>query len=165
MQIIELGNRNPSLIADLTDLWEKSVRATHLFLPKSEIENIKKCIPQALQDVAHLVVAMDESEKIIAFMGVENRRIEMLFISPEHRRKGLGRKLIQFGIENFSIDEVAVNEQNVSATKFYEHMGFETYKRTETDEQGRPYPLLYMKLKPIKIINKILRRKSSDLFG
>ena len=24
-------------------------------------------------------------------------------------------------------------------------MGFEVYKRTELDEQGNPYPLLYMK--------------------
>lgn len=25
-------------------------------------------------------------------------------------------------------------------------MGFKTYKRTELDEQGNPYPILYMKL-------------------
>lgn len=30
------------------------------------------------------------------------------------------------------------------ATGFYEHMGFAVYKRTETDVQGGPYPLLYM---------------------
>ena len=29
---------------------------------------------------------------------------------------------------------------------FYEHLGFQTYKRTECDEEGNPYPLLYMKL-------------------
>lgn len=29
---------------------------------------------------------------------------------------------------------------------FYEHIGFETYKRTDYDEEGNPYPLLYMKL-------------------
>lgn len=28
---------------------------------------------------------------------------------------------------------------------FYEHMGFETHKRTELDEEGNPYPLLYMR--------------------
>ena len=28
---------------------------------------------------------------------------------------------------------------------FYEYMGFSIYKRTESDEQGNPYPLLYMK--------------------
>ena len=28
--------------------------------------------------------------------------------------------------------------------KSYYNMGFEVYKRTELDEQGEPYPLLYM---------------------
>lgn len=42
---------------------------------------------------------------------------------------------------------VTVNEQNPQAVRFYEHMGFEVYKRTACDEQGGPYPLLYMKLK------------------
>lgn len=30
---------------------------------------------------------------------------------------------------------------------FYSHLGFETYNRTDRDEEGGPYPLLYMKLK------------------
>ena len=38
-----------------------------------------------------------------------------------------------------------VNEQNPQAVGFYEHLGFQTYKRTECDEEGNPYPLLYMK--------------------
>lgn len=29
---------------------------------------------------------------------------------------------------------------------FYEQMGFKTYKRTEQDEEGKTYPLLYMEL-------------------
>ena len=40
----------------------------------------------------------------------------------------------------------AVNEQNPLAKGFYEYMGFKVYKRTECDEQGNPYPLLYMKM-------------------
>ena len=31
------------------------------------------------------------------------------------------------------------------AKDFYEYMGFQTFQRTETDEQGNPYPLLYIK--------------------
>ena len=42
---------------------------------------------------------------------------------------------------------MTVNEQNPQAVGFYEHMGFETYQRTDHDEEGNPYPLLYMKLK------------------
>ena len=44
-----------------------------------------------------------------------------------------------------SNQEETVNEQNPQAVGFYEHLGFQTYKRTECDEEGNPYPLLYMK--------------------
>lgn len=43
------------------------------------------------------------------------------------------------------MDEVTVNEQNAQARGFYERMGFRAYKRSETDEQGAPYPILYLK--------------------
>ena len=45
-----------------------------------------------------------------------------------------------------SNQEVTVNEQNPEAKGFYEHMGFCVYKRTDCDEQGAPYPLLYMEI-------------------
>ncbi len=32
------------------------------------------------------------------------------------------------------------------AVGFYTHMGFRLARRTEVDEQGHPYPILYMKL-------------------
>lgn len=59
---------------------------------------------------------------------------------------GLGRRLLTYGIEELGIRELCVNEQNPLAKGFYEHMGFECFKRAELDEQGNPYPLLYMRL-------------------
>lgn len=73
--------------------------------------------------------------------------LEMLFISSKERGKGIGKQLLRYGIENYEIKEVTVNEQNPKAIGFYEHMGFTTYKRTDHDEEGNPYPLLYMKRK------------------
>ena len=61
------------------------------------------------------------------------------------RGKGVGKQLLQYGIENSGIQELTVNEQNPQAVGFYRHMGFKTYKRTDYDEEGNPYPLLYMK--------------------
>jgi putative acetyltransferase len=147
MNIIEVKERTPLLIEQLLGIWEDSVKATHLFLSDKEIENIKKYVPQALKDISHLIIAENEREIPIAFMGLEEQKLEMLFISPEERGKGLGKKLIRFGIENHSTNELAVNEQNPLAKGFYEHMGFQVYKRMDKDEQGNPYPLLYMKLK------------------
>lgn len=40
----------------------------------------------------------------------------------------------------------SIKEYVPQAVGFYEHMGFKTYKRTDLDEEGNPYPLLYMKL-------------------
>lgn len=146
MRIIEVKERTPLLIQQLLEIWEKSVRATHLFLSDSEIENIKKYVPQALSEIPHLIVAENEEKYPISFMGIDGQKLEMLFISPEERGKGFGKKLIIFGIETYSVNELAVNEQNPLAKGFYEHMGFHVYKRTYNDEQGNPYPLLYMKL-------------------
>lgn len=146
MGINEVKDRTPLLTQQLLEVWEKSVRATHLFLSDNEIKDIKKYVPQAINAIAHLIVVENENKCPVAFMGIEEQTLEMLFIAPEERGNGLGKRLIQYGIENHSIKELAVNEQNPLAKGFYEHMGFQVYKRTDHDEQGNPYPLLYMKL-------------------
>ena len=146
MRIIEIKERTPLLIQQLLEIWEKSVKATHLFLSDSEIENIKEYVPQALKEIPHLIVAENENKFPIGFMGVNGQKLEMLFISSEERGKGVGKKLIRYGIETYSINELTVNEQNPLAKGFYKHMGFQVYKRTDNDEQGNPYPILYMKL-------------------
>ena len=146
MKIYEVQVRTPQLLERLLNVWEDSVRATHLFLSDTEVNQIKEYVPQALSGVKHLIVAENESDKIIAFMGIENGRLEMLFLSPAERGRGIGKQLIQYGILNYGIMEVTVNEQNPQAVGFYEHLGFKTYKRTDCDEEGNPYPLLYMKL-------------------
>ena len=39
-----------------------------------------------------------------------------------------------------------VNEQNPQAIGFYEHEGFVVEGRSATDDAGRPFPLLHMRL-------------------
>ena len=152
MKIVEVTNRTPDFISQLLEVWEGSVRATHLFLSDEEIKSIKKYVPQALNEIAHLVIAEDDTDRPAAFMGIEDGSLEMLFISPAERGKGLGKRLIQYGIEKHAVERLAVNEQNPQARGFYEHMGFRVYKRTDLDEQGNPYPILYMSLthKPVE---------------
>lgn len=146
MNIKEIKDRNSSLINQLLEVWEDSVKATHLFLSNEEIKNIKEYVPQAIFGVSHLVIIENESHQPIAFMGIEDTRLEMLFIKNSERGNGLGKQLLNYGIENYNVNELAVNEQNPNAKGFYEYMGFKTYKRTELDEQGNPYPILYMRL-------------------
>ena len=130
----------------MLEVWEDSVRATHLFLSNKEIENIKKCVPQALKGVSHLIIIENEENLPIAFMGIEATRLEMLFVKNNERGKGLGKQLLKYGIENYNVNELTVNEQNPNAKRFYEYLGFKVYKRNERDEQGNQYPILYMRL-------------------
>ena len=145
VNIYEVRERTPFLIQRLVKVWEDSVRATHLFLSDGERNRIKEMVPQALNRVPCLVVA--EKDKPVAFMGVDGKRLEMLFLAPGERGAGLGRRLLEYGIERYGIQETTVNEQNPQAVGFYRHMGFTVYQRTPCDEQGHPYPLLYMKCK------------------
>ena len=144
MKIVDVIDRNTGLLEELTALWRQSVAQTHTFLTGKDIDEIENYVPQALKEVEHLVVAQNNGD-YLGFMGIEKYRLEMLFLLPQYIGQGVGRKLIEFGIEKYRINEVTVNEQNPKAIGFYEHLGFETYKRTETNEQGRPFPLLYMK--------------------
>ncbi|WP_300628966.1 GNAT family N-acetyltransferase [uncultured Thomasclavelia sp.] len=145
MKIVQINKRDSILVQKLLDVWESSVKATHLFLSVDEINNIKQYVPQAIKDVSILVIAENKNGNPVGFMGVDDKRLEMLFVLDKYRGQGIGKQLLQYGIENYSINELTVNEQNPRAKGFYEHMGFEVYKRTELDEQGNPYPLLYMK--------------------
>ena len=143
MNIVQIKERDPELTRDLLDIWESAVRATHLFLPEAEIGRIKQFVPRALESVPLLLAAETED-------GTPVGKLEMLFVSNEYRGQGIGKQLLEFGMARACVDELTVNEQNALAKGFYEHMGFAVCRRTERDEQGGPYPLLYMK----KIENK-----------
>lgn len=140
-----VSDRTPELVERLVDVWERSVRATHTFLSEAEIAEIKPFVPQAIAGVETLVVAEGDGGSA-GFMGVQDGRLEMLFLDPAARGNGLGRRILEHGIEQLGVTELTVNEQNPQAVGFYEHLGFKTYRRTELDEEGHPYPLLYMRL-------------------
>ena len=146
MRIAGLESTTPECLDRLLEVWECSVKATHAFLSGGEVEAIKAYVPQALREVPRLIVGEDERGVPIGFLGADGQRLEMLFLLPEARGKGLGRALLQYGMDRYGLRELAVNEQNPQARGFYERMGFHVYRRTETDEQGGPYPLLYMRL-------------------
>ena len=145
-EITEITGRPPQLTGQLLEVWERSVRATHLFLSAGEVAEIRTYVPPALREVPHLIVAWRADGTPAGFMGIDGRKLEMLFLAPEERGRGLGRELVRYGVEHFDIREVTVNEQNPQARGFYERMGFCVCQRSELDEQGRPYPILKMRL-------------------
>nr|WP_233219286.1 GNAT family N-acetyltransferase [Adhaeribacter arboris] len=72
--------------------------------------------------------------------------MEMLFLKPSARGKGLGKTLIRYAIENLNCKKVDVNEQNQPAAGFYKRFGFKIVTRSELDGLGKPYPILPLQL-------------------
>ena len=108
MRIVKVEERNERLIENLLEVWESSVKATHLFLSHDEINAIKQYVPQALKEIPTLVIAENEAGRHVGFMGIANQMLEMLFVSNESRGQGIGKQLLQYGIEKYSITELAL---------------------------------------------------------
>ena len=133
--------------AELSRLWEASVRATHDFLPDNYIKLLRNLLETQYLGAVSLFCTRDSHLHITGFGGTSPGKLEMLFIAPEYRGMGLGKKLLNYAIEHFDVRELDVNEQNPQALGFYEKQGFEVVGRSEVDGLGRPYPMLRMKLK------------------
>lgn len=131
----------------LTAIWEASVRATHVFLQETDIVWLRPRIRNDYLIHVELRVFRDEHHTILGFVGVADAKIEMLFITPQARGKGIGRQLLQYAIHHLKAVELDVNEQNPEAVGFYQHHGFEIVGRSPLDGQGQPFPLLHMRLK------------------
>ena len=130
---------------ELTEVWERSVRATHDFLPDAYITRLKVLLPQYLGSVT-LFCTRDEQLNITGFAGAHKDSLDILFIDPKHRGQKLGMQLLTHAIEQFNIRELDVNEQNTQALGFYRRQGFEVVSRSEIDGLGQPYPMLRMRL-------------------
>lgn len=144
------SERNNSLLSRLTELWEASVRASHHFLREEDIENLKPYVTEGLASIRHLYVVFD-TDAPTAFIGIQDEKIEMLFVSPQYLRKGIGKQLVNMAVKNHKAIFVDVNEQNPGARAFYEKLGFVEFGRTEMDEQGNPFPIIEMRRKEFHI--------------
>ena len=72
------------------------------------------------------MIVAEENNKLIAFCGIENQKLEMLFVAECKIGKGIGKELLKYGIKNYNVNKLTVNEQNPKAKGFYEHMGFKS---------------------------------------
>ena len=128
----------------LMEIWESAVSSTHDFLKEEDFLYYKEQLPVYFQHVT--LFGFEQEGILIGFMGIAEGNLEMLFIDNKYRGAGIGKKLITYAIDNLQVTKVDVNEQNVQAVDFYEYMGFNIYKRSNLDGEGKEYPILHMQL-------------------
>lgn len=142
--MIMIREINKADYPQLMRIWESSVLSTHDFLKEEDFNYYKKEIPGYFEHVT--LLGFEENGALIGFMGVAEGNLEMLFIHNDHRGKGIGKKLIQYGIDHLKVTKVDVNEQNEQAVGFYQYIGFRILERSALDGQGKEYPILHMGL-------------------
>ncbi|MDR0211736.1 MAG: acetyltransferase [Pseudomonas putida] len=130
----------------LLNIWLRSVRATHHFLQESDIEELLPQLRDIYLPAVELWVAVDAEDCPLGFVGLNENHVEMLFIEPGLRGKGIGRTLLDHARRSRSQMSVDVNEQNPDAVGFYLHYGFIQTGRSPLDGEGRPFPLLHLSL-------------------
>lgn len=77
----------------------------------------------------------------------------MRIFEVKDRGEGTILSLLHIWESSVRATHLFLSEQEIARIKgyvpqavgFYGHMGFCAYRRSETDEQGGPYPILYMK--------------------
>ena len=139
-------NIRPEQYEELLIVWENSVRATHDFITEEDIDFFKPIILEQAFPAVILKCIKGKHGEILGFVGVHENKVEMLFVSDEARGQGVGKKLLQFAIEQLDATQVDVNEQNPLAVGFYKHMGFKVVSRSPLDDMGKPFPILHMVL-------------------
>ena len=133
MSVVKVG---PDDFEELAEVWEASVRATHDFLSEADIRELRSLLPVRYLPAVELRCLRDAGRSHIA----------MLFVRPEYRGRGCGRKLVEWAVARQGADSVDVNEQNPQAVGFYLRMGFAVVGRSETDDADRPFPILHLRL-------------------
>lgn len=128
----------------LVEVWRQSVLASHHFLAKADFDEIEANLTAAYFPAVKLFGAIS-GDRIVGFTGLSGDSIEMLFVLPEYQGSGIGSALIGFAIGR-GCCRVDVNEQNDAALRFYQRRGFVAESRDDTDDAGRPYPIIHCRL-------------------
>lgn len=149
-QVQAVSVRTPELVAELADLWAGSVAATHHFLPDRIQHELRPFVEAALWHIPVLLLcsrrAADGTHEPCGFAGIAGKSLEMLFVKDTCLGTGAGSALLQQAIGQYGVTKTSVNEQNPAAYAFYRRHGFVCVYRADKDDQGRPFPILYLQL-------------------
>ncbi|MDR3177302.1 MAG: GNAT family N-acetyltransferase [Desulfovibrio sp.] len=138
-----ISSDNPALLA----LWKRSVTASHTFLTEDDIGHIETDVETVYLPALEVWACESSEGKLLGFTGLNGTKVEMLFVEPAYRGRGVGSLLLDHVRQQYVTLSIDVNAQNTQAHGFYLRYGFKEIGRSGTDDAGRPFPLIRMELK------------------
>jgi putative acetyltransferase len=80
---MRIENASKKHYSQLIEIWETSVRSTHDFLTENDILSLRSLILEKYLPALELRCIRDKYDKICGFIGIAERKIEMLFYWPK----------------------------------------------------------------------------------
>jgi ADP-ribose pyrophosphatase YjhB (NUDIX family) len=125
------------------EIWRAASEAGHPFLDAATLDADAEIIRSTYMPAADIAIA-ERDGRVIGFIALLGDLVGGLFVDPVAHRSGAGRKLIEDAARRTGWLEVEVYAANARARGFYAACGFTETGRRETDDHGRPLPLIRM---------------------
>lgn len=117
-------------IEKLTQIWEDGAKATHKNLSQREIAEMRVEIQEGIQKTEQILIAQKHGEWL-GFIAVEGSEIAMLFVAPQHFKKGIGKALLKEAFVRYLSAFEVINVGSIEwALSFYKHLGFKENGKT-----------------------------------
>lgn len=126
-------------------IWRAASEAGHPFLDAATLDADAAIVRAHYMPAADITLA-ERAGTALGFIALLGTRVGGLFVDPGGHRSGVGRALIADALRRRGALEVEVYAANAGACAFYSACGFAEIGRRDTDDQGRPLPLIRMVL-------------------
>ena len=133
----------PGELEALVGIWRRAVEATHDFLGPAAVDELEPVTRRELSRAAVRVAAGPDGP--VGFLTGTGGEVDGLFVDPAVHGRGAGTALLDDAAAHHPVLTLDVNEQNPAARAWYARRGFVEIGRSETDADGRPYPLLHLR--------------------
>lgn len=136
---------NPEDVPRALEIWRAAVDATHGFLTPQDRAEIDAMVANDFLPKVELLLAVNAHDRPLGFLVMDGEMIDALFVDPAVHGRGIGTALLDHALSLAPNAVVDASEQATNALPFYEARGFVRTGRSETDPQGRPYPLVHLR--------------------
>ena len=134
----------PDDVPRALEIWRTAVDATHGFLTRQDRAEIDAMVAEQFLPNAELWLVIGEGDYPVGFLIMDGEMIDALFVDPSFHGQGFGTALLDHALALSPNSTVDASEQATNALPFYLSRGFRVVGRSETDGQGRPYPLIHL---------------------
>ena len=119
---VAASQRGETLVEQLARLWERSVRATHLFLSEDDIVAMRPEVREGLRAVPQLAVAFGDGAPL-GFAGVADGKLEMLLIRKPETLPDLHHLIL--ALKNNDFSDKHIDFASASTFRLHAAAGFD----------------------------------------